>query len=326
MSARDAAERLSAATVQWLASLDPGQRARATFPFVAAERFAWGFVPGDRTGLALGELADPQRAAALQVVGAALSVRGATEVQGVIALEPILGELERAGGRGNWMRRESGRYWMAVYGDPARDEPWAWRLEGHHVSVRSTVVAGQVAAVTPSFLGANPATIPGGPLAGHRTLDGEQTLARALLGTLSQEERSAAVVDPVAPPEIMSGTGRRADIRRVPMGIARGRLGAAGRGALDRLIRHYLDRSPEALADAAWERLQGAGLDAVFFAWAGSDGPGQGHYYAIGGPTLLIEYDNTQNGANHIHSVWRDPVNDWGDDVLAEHYREAHAR
>jgi hypothetical protein len=163
-------------------------------------------------------------------------------------------------------------------------------------------------------------------LAGHRTLDGEETLARDLLAVLSAEERSAAVVDPVAPPEILSGTGRRADVGRVPLGSTRDRLGTAARDALDRLIRHYLDRSPEVIADEAWERLAGTGLDGVSFAWAGSDRPGQGHYYAIQGPTLLIEYDNTQNGANHIHSVWRDPANDWGDDVLAAHYRAAHGR
>jgi hypothetical protein len=323
--ARDVAERLSAATLTWLASLDPARREQATFPLTSGERFVWGFVPGDRTGLSLGELADLQRAAALDIVRAALSDRGATEVQGVIALEPILGELERAGGRGNWMRRESGRYWMAVYGDPAADGPWAWRLEGHHVSVRSTVADGRVVSTTPSFLGANPATAPGGPLVGHRTLDGEETLARAILAALSPDERSSAIVDPLAPPEIVSGTSRRADTRRVPMGIPRGQLGAAGRDALDRLIRHYLGRMPDPVADEAWEHIAAAGLDAVAFAWAGSDRPGEGHYYAIQGPTLLIEYDNTQNGANHIHSVWRDPANDWGDDLLRAHYAVQHA-
>lgn len=316
-SLRDAVER-------WLSTLDAEQRAGATFPFSSEERVAWGFVPGDRTGLALGKLADAQREAALDIVRAGLSGRGATEVQGVIALEPILGELEQAGGRGNWMRRESGRYWMAVFGDPAADAPWAWRLEGHHVSVRSTVADGRVVSVTPSFLGANPATVPSGRLAGHRVLDGEETLARAVLASLTPEERTIAIVDPVAPPEIMSGTGRRADVGRVPMGVTRERLGRLGREALDRLIRHYLDRAPDAFAGEVWERLGDAGLDAVSFAWAGPDRPGEGHYYAIQGPTLMIEYDNTQNGANHIHSVWRDTANDWGDDVLAEHYRTSH--
>jgi hypothetical protein len=318
------AARLAAAAGTWLGTLDAGQRSKASFAFDASERFSWGFVPGDRSGLSLGEMSEPQRAAAFELLRVALSERGAAEVRGVIDLEPILGELERSGGRGNWMRRESERYWFAVYGDPSGDDPWAWRVEGHHVSVRSTVVEGRVSGVTPSFLGANPATIPSGPRAGQRTLDGEESLARALVVGLSREERAIAIVDPVAPPEIVSGTGRRARLDQVPIGIRRGQLSEAGRDALDRVIGHYFGRVPSDVAEAAWDRLERDELDELSFAWAGSDRPGQGHYYAIQGPTLLIEYDNTQDGANHIHSVWRDPANDWADDLLAAHYGAAH--
>jgi hypothetical protein len=308
----------------WLGTLDAGQRSKASFAFDTSERFNWGFVPGDRSGLSLGEMSEPQRVAALELVRVALSDRGAAEVRAVIDLEPILGELERSGGRGNWMRRESGRYWFAVYGDTSGAEPWAWRVEGHHVSVRSTVIEGRLSGVTPSFLGANPATIPSGPRAGQRTLGGEESLARALVVGLSPGEREIAIVDPVAPPDIVSGTGRRARLDAVPMGIRRGQLGEASREALDNVIRHYFGRVPSDVAEAAWGRLERDGLDELSFAWAGSDRPGLGHYYAIQGPALLIEYDNTQNGANHIHSVWRDQVNDWGDDLLAAHYGAAH--
>jgi hypothetical protein len=319
-----AAARLQTAVSTWLATLDDRLRAAATHPFDSRERFIWGFVPGDRTGVSIGELNDPQRAAALEIIRVAMSERGAAEVRGVVALEPILGELERSDGRGSWMRRESGRYWFGVYGDPSGEAPWAWRVEGHHVSVRSTVADGRVVSVTPSFLGANPATIPSGPRAGQRTLDGEETLARAALAAMSAEERAIAVVDPVAPPEIVSGTSRRARLDEVPMGLRRGELGDPGRVALDALIGHYLGRVPTEVAEAAWARISAAGLDELAFAWAGSDQPGRGHYYAIQSPGLLIEYDNTQNGANHIHSVWRDPSNDWGDDILAAHYQAAH--
>ena len=331
-----AAAALAAAAQRWLDSLGEGQREWATFAFDDAERFAWGFVPGDRTGLALGEMADPQREAALGLVRAAMSARGATEVEAVIALEPILGEIERMQGRGNWTRRESGRYWLAVYGDPGGHDPWAWRIEGHHVSVRSTVAEGRVVGVTPCFLGANPATVPAdafagtlagpreGAIAGRRTLDGEESLARALLAALSPGERSIAVVDPIAPPEILSGTGRLVDGRGLPGGIPRDQMGPSGQAALDRLIGHYLGRVTAEVDEAAWARVRDAGIDDVSFAWAGGEQPGQGHYYAIQGSCLLIEYDNTQNGANHIHSVWRDPTNDWGDDLLAAHYRAAH--
>jgi hypothetical protein len=132
------------------------------------------------------------------------------------------------------------------------------------------------------------------------------------------------VVDPVAPPDILSGNDRRAVLRDVPAGIRHEDLGAAQRDGLERLIRHYLDRARPDVAEMEWERVRSTGLAALTFAWAGPDAPGRGHYYAVRGPSFLIEYDNTQNGANHIHAVWRDLANDWGEDVLAAHYRERH--
>jgi hypothetical protein len=181
-----------------------------------------------------------------------------------------------------------------------------------------------VISTTPSFLGANPATVPHGPAAGLRTLDGEERLARALLASLTREQRRHAIVDPVAPADIVSGSGRRAELRDVPTGIRYNALDAGQRTALEVLIRHYVGRSRPAVAEAEWSRIRGAGLDAITFAWAGPDEPGHGHYYAVHGPRLLIEYDNTQDRGNHVHSVWRDPVNDWGEDLLAAHYRAAH--
>ena len=320
---RIGADRLAEAVGVWLGSLNAAQRSRATFAFDSNVRFEWGYVPGSREGLALGDMAQAQRDAAFDIIQAAMSDRGATEVRGVIELEPILGDLERAAGRGG-TRRDPERYWFAVFGDPGGEGVWSWRVEGHHISVASTVAEGQVISVTPSFLGANPATIPSGPRAGLRAIDGEESLARALLATLTPEQRRIALVDPVAPPDIRSGTGRRANVNALPIGISRDRLDPSQADGLDRLILHYLRRAPADVAEVAWERVSASGLDAVSFAWAGSDRPGQGHYYAILGPTLLIEYDNTQNGANHIHSVWRDPTNDWGEDLLAMHYQASH--
>ena len=138
-------------------------------------------MPGTRLGLAVGEMTADQRTAAAAILEAALSARGAQDVRGVIDLEPILGDLERRAGRGNWQRRDPGLYWHAIFGTPGTDEPWSWRIGGHHVAVSITVARGRVIAMTPSFLGANPATVPDGPTAGHRTLDGEERLARTLL-------------------------------------------------------------------------------------------------------------------------------------------------
>jgi hypothetical protein len=324
-STRAAASRLAVAVDVWLASLDAAQRDRATFSFESDERFVWDYRPGTRDGLAIADMTARQREAAHGMLDAALSPRGATEVRSIIALEPILGELERQAGRGTWLRRDPELYWFAVFGEPGGSSPWSWRIGGHHVAVQATVANGQVVGSAPSFLGSNPATVPGGTSAGRRAIDGEEVLGRGLLASLSADQRQIALVDPVAPPDILSGTGHRADVREIPTGIRFDQLEGTQQEHVQGLIRHYLERADADVAVAEWERIRMAGLDGLTFAWAGADQPGRGHYYAIRGPNLLIEYDNTQNGANHIHAVWRDPGNDWGEDLLASHYRDAHA-
>jgi hypothetical protein len=321
---RRAASEIADAVRAWLGTLDPPQRARATFPFETDERFAWAYTPGDRKGLPIAAMSSAQREAAMTALDVALSIRGAREVRAIMALEDVLGRIEREAGWLDAPRRDPELYWFSVFGDPGGPGPWAWRVGGHHVAVELTVAGGEVIGSAPSFLGANPATIPSGPRAGERTIDGEETLARALLASLSAGQRAIAVVDPVAPPDIRSGNGRRAQLRGIPEGIPYADLGSGQRDGLERLVRHYLDRARPEIAEVEWARIHDAGLAPVTFAWAGPDTPGRGHYYAIRGPGFLIEYDNTQDGANHIHSVWRDLTNDWGEDRLAAHYRAAH--
>ena len=316
--------RLTRAVADWLATLDSRQREDATFAFDDPERFVWAYTPGERAGLALRDMGPDQRNAAMAVVDAAMSERGAREVRDIIALESILGAIEHGAGSSMWRRRDPELYWFAVFGDLSIGEPWSWRIGGHHVAIETTVVDGRVVGSTPSFLGSNPAGVPGGPRAGFRALTGEETLARDLLLGLSSEERAVAVVDPVAPADIISGNAARADGRSIPRGIRYDDLEPTGRDGLERLIHHYIGRAADEVAAADWERAVADGLPDTTFAWAGPAEPGRGHYYAIRGPRLLIEYDNTQNGANHIHAVWRDLANDWGEDLLANHYRSAH--
>ena len=325
----DTAGRLAAAVGTWLASLDDGQRERAVFPFETDERFAWDYTPVHWQGLMIGDMTAAQREAAFAIVAAGMSERGAAETRAVIALETVLGALERDAGRPSQHRRDPERYWFAVFGDPQSraDGPgptWSWRIGGHHVTIHQTVVDGVVAG-TPSFLGANPAVVPRGPETGRRTLPGEESLGRALLTSLRPDQRSVAVIDPVAPPDILSGTGRRATVDGIAGGIRRGDLDPTQQSTFDGLVRHYLERARHDIADRSWQRVVDGGLDEATFAWAGSDRPGEGHYYAIRGRDLLIEYDDTQNGANHIHAVWRDLTDDWGEDLLRAHYRTHHA-
>jgi hypothetical protein len=316
-----AAGEVGQAVQLWLGLLDEGQRTLAILPFDGEERRVWAYTPGRREGLALGDMAPDQRRAAHAIVAAGLSPRGAAEVRAVIELETVLGEIERAAGRGGWLRRDPELYWFAILGEPEGRSPWSWRVGGHHVAVLQTVVDGRIVSSTPSFLGANPAVVPDGPAAGNRTLPGEEELARALLASLRPNQRRAAIVDDRAPADILSSNSSRADLRSIPTGIRHDDLDGTQQAALARLI----DRVRRELADEAWDRLVAEGLGQLTFAWAGSDAPGHGHYYAVRGSRFLIEYDNTQNGANHIHAVWRDVDNDWGDDVLATHVAAEHS-
>ena len=321
-----ATEDVTAAALAWLDSLDQRQRGRATFSFEDDERYVWAYTPGTRQGLAIGDMRPDQRAGAMALVASALSSRTAGEVGAIMALETILGGLERADGRPGWTRRDPDLYWFAVFGEPGSATPWSWRVGGHHVAVHVTVLGDRVIGATPSFLGANPAVVPSGPAAGTRALTGEEALARTLLSELAAAERRAAVVDAVAPADILTGIGRHADLRSVPVGIRHADLGPPRRASLERLIGHYVGRVRDEVAVSTWERIRAAGIGDVTFAWAGSDAPGRGHYYAVRGPTFVVEYDNTQNGANHIHSVWRELKDDWGEDLLAAHLAAAHRR
>ncbi len=167
---RTAADAIEAAVAAWLGGLDATQRATATFPFDADERFAWQYTPGPREGLAIRDMEPDQRAAAMAIVRASLSERGAGEVEAVIALETVLGALEREAGRPGWQRRDPELYWFAVFGEPGGSGPWSWRVGGHHVAIQVTLAGGQVVGSAPSFLGANPAVVPLGPTAGARAL------------------------------------------------------------------------------------------------------------------------------------------------------------
>jgi hypothetical protein len=312
------AREIGDAVVAWLDALDEDQRARASFPFEDGERFTWAYTPGPREGLAIRDMRPQQRQAASAIVASAMSQRTTAEVAAIIALESVLGRIEQAAGRGGWLRRDPELYWFAVFGTPGSAAPWSWRVGGHHVAVHVTVADGEVVGSTPSFLGANPAVIPDGAGAGTRTLPGEELLGRALLAGLTAEERRRAVVADRAPADIMTGTGRGADVRDVPVGVRHADLGRARQVALESLIRHYIERMRRDVAGPTWDRLV-SDIGDVTFAWAGAEAPGGGHYYAIRGPSFVIEYDNTQNGANHIHAVWRDLERDWGGDLLAAH-------
>jgi hypothetical protein len=237
----------------------------------------------------------------------------------VIRLEGVLRQLETFGG----LLRDPDNYSVTLFGAPESSAPWGWRLEGHHLSLNFTLVPGKPIAVTPAFLGANPAEVRSGPLAGLRTLAREADLARALAQGLHATQRKRLVIGTQSLGDIVSGPGRRERLT-TPAGIAAADLTPAQREQLLRLVEEYARNMRADVADAELRRIGEAGVERLHFAWAGPLEPGHAHYYRIHGPSVLIEYDNTQNDANHVHSVWHDPARDFGADLLGAHYEHGH--
>jgi hypothetical protein len=339
-AAADVAGRMAAAATAWLASLDPGRRDVARRPGPLAgppaerERVRWHYVPTDHGGLPLGAQRPLQQSLAMELVASGLSTAGYVTVCAVMGLENVLDRAEgfpRGGAQERF--RDPGLYYLRVFGEPGGTDPWGWRFGGHHVSLNNLVVDGRVRAVTPCFLGANPAAAPllgGGAL---RVLGGTEDLARELVRSLAPDLRARAVLLDRPPSDIVSrnrarlptggevepGPGEgRLPLTRTPVGLPAGELDGTQRALLEALLAAHLGRVPDGIAP-------GVDVDGVHLAWAGSTEPGRPHYFRLQGPRLLVEWDDTQDDGNHAHSVWRDPEADFGLDALAAHRAAHHA-
>ena len=321
------AGRMAAAARDFLASLNANQRESATLPMGDDRRYIWDYRPPEatpRNGLRLINMNADQRRKAMALLDIGLSVRGADQVRKIIDLETRLLESEQQEGRVTPFVRHPQHYSVCIFGDPSAKLPWAWHIGGHHVGLHFTVVDGDKIASVPLFFGANPAEVRHGPQAGLRTLPDEEDLARRIVRGLPSEQQRMAIVSETAYPDILTDRYRVANMFAPPRGVRFGDMNNESRDLLLHLIRHYVERTNEELSTQQWRKFESLGFDGVTFAWTGSREPGQGHYYAIKAPTWLIEYDNTQNGANHIHSVLRDITGDWGEDLIAAHYAESH--
>jgi hypothetical protein len=335
------AGRMAAAAAAFVAALSDSQRGRACFPF-GEERRGWSFLPStDRDGLPIGALDDGQRRLAHELIAAGTSLPGYTKVVSVMAMEHVLRALS---GLGDLFNPE--RYNFKVFGSPG-DEAWGWQVAGHHVSLNFTIVDGRWVSPTPCLLGAQPASY--GLLA---PLADDEELGFQFVNSLTDAQRQAAIIYHRSPPDLATrmvpriGEVERPDpvfnpepdyvlseqerdvlsyVRSGPKGIAGSALTRIQLDDLAALVGSFARRLPDEVAGAQLHDLERAGLDNLCFAWAGGTSPGDRHYFRVQGPTLLIEHDNTQGNGNHIHSAWRNPADDFGDDVLAEHYRLHHA-
>jgi hypothetical protein len=320
MANSESAKAMRAAAITFLEAA-PAPAARR--PFVdEAERRNWHYVPRRREGLSLADMDAAQERAAFGLLASGLSVSGYTTATAVVALEEVLDRIE--GGARHRHRRD---YSLTVFGDPVTDaaSPWGWRFEGHHVSVNATVAGGDVA-LAPLFLGANPAEVVGPT--GHpitRPLAAEEDVALHLVGALSPAQRDEAFVSDSAPDDILTEAAPRLDEGNLPerAGVRLADLRDDARALAEALVRLYVDRGPADVARSWWSRIEGE-LGDVHLAFAGSPAHRRPHYYRLFGPSLLVEYDNTQDDANHVHTVLRDPTGDFGDDLLRAHRHDHH--
>jgi hypothetical protein len=308
---------MATAAEKFLSSLTPEQRQQATFPFDSPERLRWHFVPQfERNGLQIKAMTEPQRKAAHDLLRTGLSDRGYTTYTQIMQLENILKAQEKGGGP----IRDSEGYRFSVFGTPSAKGTWGWRVEFHHVSLRFDVVNGTAISSTPSFAGANPAEVKDGPQKGQRTLAMLEDTARTLVTALDAGQRKTAIFNTVALNDIV--TENALDINPLaPSGLKASEMTAAQKDMLTKIIDSYAGLMAADIATDRMAKIKIAGTDNISFAWAGSIERGQKHYYRVQGPTFLIEFDNTQNDANHVHSVWRDFRGDFGRDLLREHLR-----
>jgi hypothetical protein len=319
-----AAARMRQAADRLLAALPAAAREKAALPFEDRDRTDWHYTPRSRNGVPLKDLDPGSREHVHALLRQALSAPGYRKVVNIIELEIVLREIETFG-----PLRDPERYHLTIYGKPDSRAAWGWRFEGHHLSLNFTLAGDRLAIDAPSFFGANPATVPRGPKKGLRALAQEEDAGDALLASLGAGQKSEAVFESRTYGDIVTGAAAKVDPLS-PAGISAAKLDERQRGLLVALIEAYARTFEPGLAEARMARVRSGGIEKIHFGWAGSTERGRPHYYRVQGPLFLIEYDASQGGGNHIHTVWRDfrgdfgrdlhSPGDLGRDLLREHY------
>ena len=319
LRAHEASAEMAQAANNYLNALTPEEKTKGVFDFKDAERTNWHFIPRARKGLPIKDMTQEQMLLAHALLASGLSHRGYGKAVSIMSLETVLAELEK----GKGPARDPEMYFFSVFGKPGGTEPWGWRVEGHHLSLNFTANgAATDPAMTPSFFGTNPGEVRTGPRTGTRILGAEEELGRQLVKSLNDEQRKTAIILPEAPKDIINVPGRN---ETKPQGLPQSKMSPEQAAVLTKVIHEYLDRHRPDVAADEWAKIEKSGIGNVHFAWAGGVERDQPHYYRVQGSTFVLEYDNTQNGANHVHSVWRDFANDFGADILKAHYDDAHA-
>jgi hypothetical protein len=300
---------MAVAAERFLVSLSKDQVAKATYSFDAPERLDWHFIPRPRKGLPIKELSSEQRALAFGLIQSGTAASGFLKVTTIMSLEAILRELEKGSGP----VRDPELYFLTIFGTPTNRGRWGWRVEGHHLSLNFVLEDGEIISATPAFFGSNPAEVRQGPRQGLRTLADRDDRALRLLQALDDTQKKAAIYSSEAPREIRDVNPPHAQPVTDPaVGVAYADMTGDQRTMLRALFESYAQDMTEEVASAWLGEIRRAGFGSIKFTWAGPADRSRPHAYRVQGPTFLIEFNNTQNGANHIHSVWRNMLGDFG--------------
>ena len=296
----------------FLGTLNKQQRQRATFAYDDEERLNWHFIPRERKGLPLKDLDGTPLKAAHGLIASGLSEAGYDQALNVMSLEEILYLLEGGNREQRRDRRDPQKYYLSIFGNPALKGTWGWRVEGHHLSLNYTVTDGDVVASTPEFFGANPGTVDTGPGRQIRVLGLEEDTARQILKLCSPEQQKVAWISKEAPDDLRGGGVAQPVLEENdPVGLPVSEMSRDQQKLMRSLLTEYLQNMPADVEQERRAEINSAGIDNIRFAWWGSSEQDHRHYYRVQGPTFIIEYNNTQNSANHVHSIWRNTSGDF---------------
>lgn len=327
------------AAQNFLNTLDNPLQSKAVLPLSSEEQFNWHYIPTHvaslpnadklnlhkRSGVSIKEMSLDQRLAAHTLLRSVLSTQGYLKATAIMHLEDVLREIEITLGRNKIEAtaiRDPELYFFLFFGSPSKDDAWGWRVEGHHLSLHFSMVGNRLIAPVPAFMGSNPAVVRHGSHAGSRVFNAEEFMGRELFMSFDARQSAQALLPGVAPNEIITKNSRKAEMG-TPVGLPVAKMTGTQRELLMRLIQEYTGNFSMTLADTEFNKIKADGIDKIHFLWAGTTEVGKAHYYRIHSPKLLIEYDNSQNDANHIHTVYRNLENDFGVDMLRQHYEKS---
>lgn len=309
-------EAIISASENFLDSLDSTQKDKASFAFDDEERLNWHFIPRARQGVTLKELNRDQLALARELLQTLFSAKGFQKTEDVRDLESVLATLETNGR----FDRDPDLYYLSVFGTPSMQGAWALRYEGHHLAFNWTFIEGAgIIASTPQFFGSNPAEVLSGDKQGTRVLSTEEDLARRLIKSLNESQIRLALLPGDAPRDIFTSAEKEVGALE-DLGVSYSQLDSSQQEMLLSLVSEVASVQAEAISNERLQTIRDEGVEALKFAWIGGLERGDAHYYRIQGESFLIEYDNTQNNANHVHIVWRDFNGDFGRDLIRLHY------